>query len=48
LEKIGDEYFKNKKYFDAISVYKKIIEGGYTVEHEIEGLGNYDCSTYCY
>jgi pentatricopeptide repeat protein len=39
-EKIGDELFRNKNYVEAIKVYQEMIENGYTVDFDIEGLGN--------
>lgn len=43
---MGDQYFKDGLYLDAIAVYKKMIESGYTVDFQIEGLGNFDIETY--
>lgn len=40
MEHKADELFKDGKYLEAIQIYQKIIEGGYTVDFEIAGLGN--------
>lgn len=34
-QKIGDNLFKSGKYKEAVYVYQKIIEGGYTVDFDI-------------
>ena len=41
-QKIADQFYKDEKYLLAIKAYQKIIEGGYTVDFDIEGLGNSD------
>ena len=35
-------YFKDKEFLKAIAVYQKVIEDGYKVDFDIEGLGNSD------
>lgn len=32
VEKIGDQFFQEKKYVEAIRVYQKMIEEGYSVD----------------
>jgi pentatricopeptide repeat protein len=39
-ERMADELFKDGKYVEAIRIYQKIIEEGYSVDFEIAGLGN--------
>ena len=41
---MADECFANKNYLEAIKIYQKIIENGYKVEFEIQGLGNAELS----
>jgi pentatricopeptide repeat protein len=40
VDKIADGLFKEKKIVEAISIYQKIIEEGYSVDFDIAGVGN--------
>jgi pentatricopeptide repeat protein len=41
VERITNGLFKDGKLVEAIHVYQKMIEEGYSVDFEIAGLGNY-------
>jgi pentatricopeptide repeat protein len=44
VERISDGLFKDGKFVEAIHIYQKMIEEGYTVDFEIAGLGNAELS----
>jgi hypothetical protein len=47
-ERVGDSFFQEGKFLQAVAVYKKVVEAGYIVNFQIEGLGNFDHTVYRY
>jgi pentatricopeptide repeat protein len=44
MERKADGLFKDGKIVEAIHIYQKMIEEGYSVDFDISGLGNADHS----
>jgi pentatricopeptide repeat protein len=45
VDRIADGLFKDGRVLEAIHIYQKMIEEGYSADFDISGLGNFEHST---